>query len=62
MVDMVQEKNVVDDEDEDDDDENMDNIYVEIVNVFVFDDIQELEEDNYMDKVLDQIYDPLKKD
>ncbi len=48
---MVHEKNV-----DDDDDENRDNIFVEIVKVFLFDDIEELK-DNNMDKVQEKIVD-----
>jgi hypothetical protein len=54
MVDMVHERNDCDD----DDGEDMDNKYVEIVNVFQFDDIEELVGNN-MDKVQKKILDDL---
>ncbi len=61
MVDKVHEKNV----DDDDADENMDNRYVEIVNVFLFDDIEELEDkdmNKVQEKILDYKYDRLNID
>lgn len=51
MVDRVHVLN-----DDEDDDQNMDNIYEKIVNVFLFDDIEVLE-DKYMDKIQMKILD-----
>ena len=56
MVDKIHEKNDDDDDDDDLDDENTRNKFDRIVNAFLFDDTEELE-DNNMDKVREKILD-----
>jgi hypothetical protein len=61
MADRVHEKNA----DDDGEDVNMDNIFVEILNVFLFDDIEEQEDNNrdkVQEKILDSTSDPLNID